>query len=383
MGGNTSGPSQQAVPVDSRSIQLDDLHRNPQPDEPHYMTASGIPVVPRTQPIPVVAPDPALQEFRAANVEPSGRQSEMGSIASQVTPLAPHPTWFMRLVEDHSSRSLIDQLILETNPQCRLNRLKRLRKVYTSPIIRLSAANRQRVKVIDAQIEELKFLMTNDDGKPFARYRSADDEDPSPPSTQVSGSVEERPIPMIAQLADQQASESSDPGSGVRMIPYNGPLRRYLQESPRLPPRNATSSSHIRSGSERLPGSSSVESRDWTEPRRYPRGSNHLSRVSEEASTGPSKVRSSKPGRSAPPPSVGPAVVLERDPYNSDLLVPVEPSLRSKSRSNVSKDLSRHSRTTGRVSHKTASRYSEQIDVRPESRDPRLVPSGFGGFRAI
>ncbi|KAG9535265.1 hypothetical protein KCU77_g22666, partial [Aureobasidium melanogenum] len=116
----------------------------------------------------------------------------------------------MRLVENHYSKSLIDQLILETNPQCRLNRLKRLRKIYTSPVIRLSAANRQRVKVIDAQIEELEFLMTNDDGKPFARYRSNDDEDPSPPSTEFSGSVEERPIPMIAQLADQQASESSD-----------------------------------------------------------------------------------------------------------------------------------------------------------------------------
>ncbi|KAG9953028.1 hypothetical protein KCU85_g1719, partial [Aureobasidium melanogenum] len=216
MGGNNSRPSRQAVPADSRSIQLDDFHRNTQPDEPDYMTASGIPVVPRTQPIPVVAPDPALQEFRAAYVEPtSGRQSEMGSIASQVTPLAPHSTWFMRLVENHYSRSLIDQLILETNPQCRLNRLKRLRKIYTSPVIRLSAANRQRVKVIDAQIEELEFLMTNDDGKPFARYRSNDDEDPSPPSTQVSGSVEERPIPMIAQLADQQASESSDPGKST------------------------------------------------------------------------------------------------------------------------------------------------------------------------
>ncbi|KAG9521938.1 hypothetical protein KCU99_g8000, partial [Aureobasidium melanogenum] len=381
MGGNNSRPQKQAVPVDSGSIQRDVVQQNTQPDEPHYMTASGIPVVPRTQPSPVVAPDPVLQEFRAAYVEPSGHQSEMGSIASQVTPLAPHSTWFMRLVENHYSKSLIDQLILETNPQCRLNRLKRLRKIYTSPFIRLSAANRQRVKVIDAQIEELEFLMMNDDGKPFARYRSKDDEDPSPPSTDFSGSVEERPIPMIAQLADQQASESSDAGSGMRMIPYNRPLRRYLQESPRLPPRHATSSSHIRSGSIRLPSGSTVESRDWTEPRRYLRGSNNLSRVSEEASTGPSRVRFSKPGRSAPPPSVGPAVVLEPDPYNSKLMVPVEPSRRSQSRSNVSKDPSRHSRTTGRVSHKTASKYSEQIDVRPESRDPRFAPTGFGGVR--
>lgn len=300
------------------------------------------------------------------------------SSASQVTPLAPHRTWFMRVVENHYSRSLIDQLILETNPQCRLNRLKRLRKIYTSPVVRLSAANRQRVKVIDAQIEELEFLMTNDDGKPFARYRTNDDEDPSPPSTELSGSVEERPIPMIAQLADQQASESSDAGSGMRMIPYNRPLKRYLQESPRLPPRNATSSSHIRSGSIRLPSAASVESRDWKEPRRHPRGSNNLSRVSEEASTGPSRARSSRPPRSAPPPSVGPAVVLERDPYNSNLLVPVEPSRRSNTRSNASRDPSRRSRTTGRVSHKTASRYSEQIDVRPESRDPRMAPGSFG-----
>ncbi|KAG9964230.1 hypothetical protein KCU61_g2842, partial [Aureobasidium melanogenum] len=212
MGGNNSRPQKQTVPGDSGSIQRDVVQQSTQPDEPHYMTASGIPVVPRTQPSPVVAPDPVLQEFRAAYVEPSGHQSEMGSIASQVTPLAPHSTWFMRLVENHYSKSLIDQLILETNPQCRLNRLKRLRKIYTSPVIRLSAANRQRVKVIDAQIEELEFLMTNDDGKPFARYRSNDDEDPSPPSTEFSGSVEERPIPMIAQLADQQASESSDAG---------------------------------------------------------------------------------------------------------------------------------------------------------------------------
>lgn len=300
------------------------------------------------------------------------------SSASQVTPLAPHRTWFMRIVENHYSRSIIDQLILETNPQCRLNRLKRLRKIYTSPVVRLSAANRQRVKVIDAQIEELEFLMTNDDGKPFARYRTNDDEDPSPPSTKLTGSVEERPVPMIAQLADQQASESSDAGSGLRMIPYNRPLKRYLQESPRLPPRNATSSSHIRSGSIRLPSAASVESRDWIEPRRYPRGSNNLSRVSEETSTGPSRARSSRPLRSAPPPSVGPAVVLERDPYNSNLLVPVEPSRRSHTRSNASRDPSRRSRTTGRVSHKTASRYSEQIDVRPESRDPRMAPGSFG-----
>ncbi|CAD0092433.1 unnamed protein product, partial [Aureobasidium mustum] len=379
MGGNNSRPQKEAVPVDRGSTQRNIVQQNTQPDaEPHYMTASGIPVVQRTAPSPVVAPDPALQEFRAVSVEPSGRQSEMGSIASQVTPLAPHRTWFMRIVENHYSRSIIDQLILETNPQCRLNRLKRLRKIYTSPVVRLSAANRQRVKVIDAQIEELEFLMTNDDGKPFTRYRTTDDEDPSPPSTEISRSVEERPVPMIAQLADQQASESSDVGSGMLMVPYNRPLRRYLQESPRLPPRDSSSSSHIRSGSIRLPGGSAVESRDWTEPRRYPRGSNNLSRVSEEASTGPSHARSSRPVRSGPPPSVGPSVVLEPDPHNSRLFVPVEPSRRSNTRSNASRDPSRHSRTTGRVSHRTASRYSEQIDVRPEARDPRFAPGSFG-----
>ncbi|KAH0404555.1 hypothetical protein KCU89_g1010, partial [Aureobasidium melanogenum] len=66
MGGNNSRPQKQAVPVDSGSIQRDVVQQSTQPDEPHYMTASGIPVVPRTQPSPVVAPDPVLQEFRAA-----------------------------------------------------------------------------------------------------------------------------------------------------------------------------------------------------------------------------------------------------------------------------------------------------------------------------
>jgi hypothetical protein len=308
--------------------------------------------------------------------------------ASQVTPLPRHPTWFMRIVENHHSRSLIEQLVLETNPQCRLNRLQRLRKIYTNPLVRLSAANRQRVKVIDAQIEELEFLMTNDDDKPFARYRIDDEEDPSPPSTQFDETLQMRPIPMIAQLADQQASESSDSGSGIRMIPYNRPLKRYLQESPRLPPRGATSSSHVRSGSIRLP-SDALEGQDWAEPRKPPRAS--LSRVSEETSTGkvrtskpnhsappPSGLRTSRHNHSAPPPSVGPAVVLERDSYNSSLFVPstVELSRKSKSRSQASMDPSRHSRTTGRVSHARASRYSEQIDIRPESRDPRMVFPG-------
>jgi hypothetical protein len=310
--------------------------------------------------------------------------------ASQVTPLPRHPTWFMRIVENHHSRSLIEQLVLETNPQCRLNRLKRLRKIYTNPLVRLSAANRQRVRVIDAQIEELEFLMTNDDDKPFARYRIDDEENPSPPTTQLDETLETRPIPRIAQLADQQASESSDPGSGIRMIPYNRPLKRYLQESPRLPPRGATSSSHVRSGSIRLP-SGAVESQDWAESRRHPRASNNISRVSEEASTGkvqtskpnhpappPSGVRTSRQYRSTPPPSVGPAVVLERDRYNSSLFVPstVESSRKSNSRSQASMDHSRHSRTTGRVSHARASKYSEQIDIRPESRDPRMVFPG-------
>jgi hypothetical protein len=279
---------------------------------------------------------------------------------------------------------------LETNPQCRLNRLQRLRKIYTNPIVRLSVANRQRVRVIDAQIEELQFLMTNDEDKPLARYRTNDEEDPSPPSTQISEILEERPVPMIAQLADQQASESTDPGSGLRMIPYYKPLKRYLHESPRLPPRGATSSSHVRSGSIRLP-SGTVSSQDWAESRRHPRASNNLSRVSEEASTSrvkpsksnpsavpASKVRTSRHNHSAPPPSVGPAVVLERDPYNSSLLVPstVESSRRSKSRSDASLDPDRRSRTTGRVSHKIAGQYSEQIDIRPEIRDPRMMPSG-------
>jgi hypothetical protein len=303
----------------------------------------------------------------------------MTTRASQVVPLARHPTWFMRIVENHHSKSLIEQLVLETNPQCRLNRLLRLRKIYTNPIVRLSAANRQRIKVIDAQIEELEFLMTNDDGKPFARYRINADEDPSPPSTQISGSLErQRPIPIIAQLADQQASESSDPGSGIRMIPYNRPMKRYLEESPRLPPRHATSSSHIRSGSIRLP-SGTVEGQDWAEPRSHPRPSNNLSRVSEETST--ARVKTSRHNHSAPPPSVGPAVVLERDQYNSSLLIPTESARKSTSRSKASKDPSRRSKTTGRVSHKTASSYSEQIDVRPESRDPRIVfAAGMGGM---
>lgn len=293
--------------------------------------------------------------------------------ASQVVPMSRHPTWFMRMVENHHSKSLIEQLVLETNPQCRLNRLQRLRKIYTNPIVRLSVANRQRIKVIDAQIEELEFLMTNDDGKPFARYRTDADEDPSPPSTQLSGSLEEqRPVPMIAQLADQQASASSDPGSGIRMVPYNRPLKRYLQESPRLPPRHATSSSHIRTGSIRLP-SVTAEGQDWADPRNQPRPSNNLSRVSEETSA--ARVRTSRHKRSGhnhsvPPPSVGPAVVLERDPYNKSLLVPTESARKSTSRSKTSKDASRRSRTTGRVSHKMASSYSEQIDVRPESRNP-------------
>lgn len=296
--------------------------------------------------------------------------------ATQVVPLSRHPTWFMRIVENQHSKSPIEQLVLETNPQCRLNRLRRLRKIYTNPIVRVSAANRQRMKVIDAQIEELEFLMTNDDGKPFARYRTDADEDPSPPSTQLSGSLEEqRPIPMIAQLADQQASESSDPGSGIRMIPYNRPIKRYLQESPRLPPRHATSSSHIRTGSIRLP-SVTTEGQDWAEPRNHPRPSKNLSRVSEETSTArvrTSRYRTSGHNHSVPPPSVGPAVVLERDPYNKSLLVPTESARKSTSHPKTSKDPSRRSKTTGRVSHQKATSYSEQIDVRPESRDPNMV----------
>jgi hypothetical protein len=80
MGGNSSRP-RQAVPAEDGRLQRALVQPNTRPDaEPQYMTASGIPVVPRTQPSPVVAPDPVLQEFRAAYVEPSRHGSEMGSM---------------------------------------------------------------------------------------------------------------------------------------------------------------------------------------------------------------------------------------------------------------------------------------------------------------
>jgi hypothetical protein len=80
MGGSSSRP-RQVVPADNGRLQREIVQPNPRPDtEPQYITASGIPVVPRTQPSPVVAPDPVLQEFRAAYVEPSRHGSEMGSM---------------------------------------------------------------------------------------------------------------------------------------------------------------------------------------------------------------------------------------------------------------------------------------------------------------
>jgi hypothetical protein len=80
MGGSSSRP-RQAVPTDNGQLGRELIQPNTRPDtEPQYITASGIPVVPRTQPSPVVAPDPVLQEFRAAYVEPSHHGSEMGSM---------------------------------------------------------------------------------------------------------------------------------------------------------------------------------------------------------------------------------------------------------------------------------------------------------------
>jgi len=80
MGGNNSRP-RPATPTDNGRLPREIVDRNPHPAaEPQYVTASGIPVVPRTQPSPVVAPDPVLQEFRAAYVEPSRHGSEMGSM---------------------------------------------------------------------------------------------------------------------------------------------------------------------------------------------------------------------------------------------------------------------------------------------------------------
>jgi hypothetical protein len=80
MGGNSSRP-RPAAPADTGRLQREVVQHSPQPAaEPQYITASGIPVVPRTQPSPIVAPDPVLQEFRAAYVEPSGHGSEMGSM---------------------------------------------------------------------------------------------------------------------------------------------------------------------------------------------------------------------------------------------------------------------------------------------------------------
>jgi hypothetical protein len=80
MGGNSSKP-RQAVPADNSRLQRELVLPTTRPEsEPQYITASGIPVVPRTQPSHVVAPDPVLQEFRAAYVEPSRHGSEMGSM---------------------------------------------------------------------------------------------------------------------------------------------------------------------------------------------------------------------------------------------------------------------------------------------------------------
>jgi hypothetical protein len=80
MGGNNSRP-RPAVPADNGRLQREIVQQNTQPAaEPQYVTASGVPVVLRTQPSPVVAPDPVLQEFRAAYVEPSRPGSEMGSM---------------------------------------------------------------------------------------------------------------------------------------------------------------------------------------------------------------------------------------------------------------------------------------------------------------
>ncbi|CAD0084538.1 unnamed protein product [Aureobasidium vineae] len=81
MGGNNSKPQQQSVPANSANTPREVVPRSTQSaTEPQYVTASGIPVVPRTQPSSVVAPDSVLQEFRAAYVEPTGRESEMGSM---------------------------------------------------------------------------------------------------------------------------------------------------------------------------------------------------------------------------------------------------------------------------------------------------------------
>jgi hypothetical protein len=79
MGGSSSRP-RQAVPADNGRLQRELVPITRPDPEPQYITASGIPVVPRTQPSPVVAPDPVLQEFRAAYVEPSRHGSEMGSM---------------------------------------------------------------------------------------------------------------------------------------------------------------------------------------------------------------------------------------------------------------------------------------------------------------
>ena len=80
MGGNSSKP-RPATPAHNGRLQREVVQHSPQPAaEPQYITASGIPVVPRKQPSPVVAPDPVLQEFRAAYVEPDQHGSEMGSM---------------------------------------------------------------------------------------------------------------------------------------------------------------------------------------------------------------------------------------------------------------------------------------------------------------
>jgi hypothetical protein len=80
MGGNNSRPMPAAA-ADNGRLQREIVQPNTQlAAEPQYVTASGIPVVPRTRPSPVVAPDPVLQEFRAAYAEPSRHGSEMGSM---------------------------------------------------------------------------------------------------------------------------------------------------------------------------------------------------------------------------------------------------------------------------------------------------------------
>lgn len=80
MGGNNSKPKP-AVPVGNGRLQREVVQPSTQAAaEQQYVTASGVSVVPRTQPSPVVAPDPVLQEFRAAYVEPDRHGSEMGSM---------------------------------------------------------------------------------------------------------------------------------------------------------------------------------------------------------------------------------------------------------------------------------------------------------------